>query len=118
MHRFISRPEWLEDEEIAAGGPFYLFLLLMLIAAYVAVLVTDESMRQAGPLILFSTLMLAHTLLHLSSALLPRQRRWIPVYCLAQGGLALAIGYLTQAGALILGLNMALEEISKNRGVL
>jgi NarL family two-component system sensor histidine kinase YdfH len=108
VRRFFSRPEWLKDEDLAAGGPFYLFLFVMLVATYVAVLVTDESMRQAGRLALFSALMLVHTLLHLSSALLPHRQRWIPAYCLIQGGLVLAIGFLTQAGALILGLNMAL----------
>lgn len=108
MQRVRSLIGWMDDEDVAAGGPFYLFLFLVLLVAYVAVLVTIESMRQPGPLAWFTGLMLAHAVLHGLSVLLVQRRRWIPAYCLVQGALAFAIGYLTQSGAVIMGLNMAL----------
>jgi NarL family two-component system sensor histidine kinase YdfH len=108
VQRIRSLIGWIDDEDIAAGGPFYLFLFLVLLGAYVAVLVTIESMRRPGPLAWFTGLMSAHAVLHGLSVLLVQRRRWIPAYCLVQGALAFAIGYLTQSGAVIMGLNMAL----------
>ena len=58
--RFVSRLSGTSDEELRAGGPFYVILYLVMAAAYGIVVATDESMRQPGPLALFTVLMAIH----------------------------------------------------------
>ena len=107
--RFLSLIGWSSGEDLAIGGPFYLLLLVVMVAAYVIVLINDPSMRQPGPLALFTGLMVAHGGLRLwGLRLVQHQRRWLVVYFLLQGGLVFAIGYLAQLEGLILAFYLAL----------
>ncbi len=114
--RFLSRLAGASDEELAAGGPFYLVLYLVMAAAYGIVVATDESMRQPGPLALFTGLMLIHGALRLLFLRFARRRRWVLAYLLLQGALAFSIGYLTQLEGLIIGLHLAL--VGESAGIL
>jgi NarL family two-component system sensor histidine kinase YdfH len=114
--RFFSRLAGSSDEELAAGGPFYLVLYLVMAAAYGLVVATDESMRQPGPLALFTALMLIHGGLRLLLLRLARRPRWVLAYLLFQGVLVFAIGYLTQLEGLIIGLYLAL--VGESAGIL
>lgn len=114
--RFLSRLAGASDEELAAGGPFYLVLYLVMAAAYGIVVATDESMRQPGPLALFTGLMLIHGALRLLFLRFVRRRRWVLAYLLFQGLLAFSIGYLTQLEGLIIGLHLAL--VGESAGIL
>ena len=97
-------------EELVTGGPFYLLLLGIMAAVYVMVVVNDPAMRQPGRLALFTVLMVAHGALRLWGfrLLAQGQRRWLVVYFLVQGGLALTIGLLAQLEGLVLALYLAL----------
>jgi NarL family two-component system sensor histidine kinase YdfH len=104
----LSLSRLLKDDDVAAGLPFYLFLLLILAVLYVVVLVTDEAMRQPLPLALFTGLMVVHGALHWSSMRLVQQPARLTVYCLVQGALAFVIGYLTRSTGVVMGLYLAL----------
>jgi NarL family two-component system sensor histidine kinase YdfH len=104
------------DEDIAAGGPFYLIMYLVLVAAYVYILVVDASMRQPGRFALFTGLMIVHGALHFFSFRLAEHRRWLPAYVLVQGGIVLALGFMTQLQGLIMGLYLAL--VGETAGIL
>ena len=108
MKLFASFSKWTEDDDVAAGLPFYLFLLLTLAALYVFVLVTDEAMRQPLLLALFTGLMVAHGTLHWSSIRLVQQPAPLTAYCLVQGALAFAISYLTRSTTVNMGLHLAM----------
>jgi NarL family two-component system sensor histidine kinase YdfH len=115
--RFLSLIGWSSSEDLAIGGPFYLLLLVVMIAAYVIVLINDPSMRQPGPLALFTGLMVAHGGLRLwGLRLVQHKRRWLVVYFLLQGGLVFAIGYLAQLEGLILAFYLAL--VGESAGML
>ena len=114
--RFFSRLAGSSDEELAAGGPFYLVLYLVMAAAYGLVVATDESMRQPGPLALFTVLMLIHGGLRLLFLRFARRPRWVLAYLLFQGVLAFSIGYLTQLEGLIIGLYLAM--VGESAGIL
>jgi len=94
VQKVSSILKWLDDDDVIAGLPFYLFLLLMLAVLYVVTLVGDEAMRQPLPLMLFTGLMAVHGALHWSSMRLVQQPRKLALYCLVQGVLAFAISYL------------------------
>jgi NarL family two-component system sensor histidine kinase YdfH len=108
--RILSLLGWSREEDLVSGGPFYLLLLVIMIAVYVMVLVNDPALRQAAPLILFTALMVAHAALRLWGFRIVQQqpRRRLVVYFLVQGGLALSLGMLAQLEGLILALYMAL----------
>jgi len=114
--RFLSRLAGTSDEELAAGGPFYLILYLVMAAAYGLVVATDESMRQPIPLALFTVLMLIHGGLRLFFFRMAHRRRWTLAYLLFQAVLVFAIGYLTQLEGLIMGLYLAL--VGESAGIL
>jgi NarL family two-component system sensor histidine kinase YdfH len=115
--RYLSILGWSSDEDLVISGPFYLLLLVVMVAAYVIVLINDPSMRQLGPLALFTGLMVAHAGLRLwGFRIVQQQRRWLVVYFLLQGGLVFAIGYLAQLEGLILAFYMAL--VGESAGML
>jgi NarL family two-component system sensor histidine kinase YdfH len=108
VRKISSLTKRVDVQDVAVSGPLYLFLLGVLIVAYVAVLVSNPSIRLIGPLVLFTALMVVHALLHVAAVLLPPNRRWIALYCLVQGAIVFAIGYQTGSSAMILGLYMAM----------
>lgn len=114
--RFFSRVAGAGDEERAAGGLFYLWLYLVMAAAYGIVVATDESMRQPGPLALFTVLMGVHGTLRLFLFRMVQRPRWVLAYFPLQGVLVFAIGYLTQIESLIMVLYMVL--VGESVGVL
>jgi NarL family two-component system sensor histidine kinase YdfH len=114
--RFFSRLAGTSDDELAAGGPFYLILCLVMAAAYGIVVATRELMRQPGALALFTGLMLVHGGLRLLLFRMAQRRRWVLAYLLLQAVLVFAIGYLTQLEGLIIGLYLAL--VGESAGIL
>jgi NarL family two-component system sensor histidine kinase YdfH len=115
--RFLSLIGWSSGEDLAMGGPFYLLLLVVMVAAYIIALTNDPSMRQPAPLALFTGLMVAHGGLRFwGFRLVQHQRRWLVVYFLLQGGLVFAIGYLAQLEGLILAFYLAL--VGESAGML
>jgi NarL family two-component system sensor histidine kinase YdfH len=115
--RLLSVLGWPNREDLATGGPFYLLLLGILVAVYVMVVVSAPAMRQPGILALFTALMVAHAALRLwGFRIAQHQRRWLVVYFLVQGALALSIGMLAQLESLLLALYMAL--VGESAGML
>jgi two-component system, NarL family, sensor histidine kinase YdfH len=89
---------------------FFVFMTLVMIGMYILALVENPTLRQPGPAILFTGLMILHAALHwmlvLSPILHTPKRRVF--YILGQGMLAFAITYLAQNIGMVFALYMAL----------
>ena len=114
LRRFFSRVVHWGDDDVAEAWPLYLMLYLVMAMTYVMVLVDEPSVRQPGPLALFTALMLAHGVLHWFSPRLnadpglSRRGLWTLAYVIVQGGIVFAMGHMTQLQGLIMGLYFAL----------
>jgi NarL family two-component system sensor histidine kinase YdfH len=99
----LPRPE--QDYRV-----FFIFMTLVMIGMYILALVENPALRQPGPAILFTGLMVLHAALHwllvLSPVLHTSKRRMI--YILGQGLLAFTIIYLAQNVGMVFALYMAL----------
>ena len=99
----LPRPE--QDYRV-----FFIFMTLVMIGMYILALVENPALRQPGPAILFTGLMVLHAALHwllvLSPVLHTSKRRMI--YILGQGLLAFTITYLAQNVGMVFALYMAL----------
>jgi NarL family two-component system sensor histidine kinase YdfH len=89
---------------------FFVFMTLVMIGMYILALVENPALRQPGPAILFTSLMILHAALHWTLALSPvlhtSTRRVF--YILGQGLLAFIITYLSQNIGMVFALYMAL----------
>lgn len=84
------------------------FVTLVVVTIYVVTLVNTASVRQPVPLVIFTGLILVHTLLHWQLGRIinhPRKTTW---YILAQGALAFAILLFVNNLYMIIGLYMIL----------
>jgi two-component system, NarL family, sensor histidine kinase YdfH len=89
---------------------FFVFMILVMIGMYILALVENPALRQPGPAVLFTSLMILHAALHCMLALSPilhtPKRRVF--YILVQGLLAFIITYLAQNIGMVFALYMAL----------
>jgi two-component system, NarL family, sensor histidine kinase YdfH len=89
---------------------FFVFMTLVMIGMYILALVENPALREPGPAILFTGLMVLHAALHwmlvLSPILHTPVRRLF--YILGQGLLAFTITYLAQNIGMVFALYMAL----------
>ena len=108
LKRLLPDPERPTPDDIAMSRPFFLILYLVMAGGYLAVLLSDASLREPARLALFTALMLAQGALYwLSESRTTFRRRWL-AYFVGQGALTFAIGLLTHGHWLILALYMAL----------
>jgi len=111
-----------ERQEIAGVRPFFWMVILVILVAYLLTLNATPALRKPGPLALFTTLMLAHALLHWHSPRLtliihrPNWWGWFAAYLVIQGAILMALGALTGLQDLTLGLFMGL--IGEATGIL
>ena len=87
--------------------PFFLILTFAFVFVYFQSVSSNAALRQPGRLILFTSLMVMHIVLHWTSVRLRTWRR-VAVYLVVQIGLAFTVVYLGANIGLLLGVYMGL----------
>ena len=101
--RSLPRPE--QDYRI-----FFVFMTVIMFAMYIVALVENPALRQPGPAILFTALMVVHVALHWMVVFVPiiQVPKRKAFYVIGQGLLAFIITYLSQYMGMVFALYMAL----------
>jgi len=113
---FLAFPDKVDAEEQRFSRPFFILLIFVLIFIYSYALYNQPELRKPGRFLVFSFLMVIHTVLHWRFiALVQRHDREVP-YVLVQSVIALLLVYMLDELGLAFGLVAAM--IGESVGIL
>ena len=96
-----------DQTENAVEWPFFIILTFAFGFAYIQSIISNTGLREPGRLILFTILMIVHTILHWLSVRL-RKWNWVAAYVVVQCILAFGVVYLGASISALLALYMGL----------
>jgi len=108
VRRLLSQSPLDQSEEVREVRPFFLIVMAVLAFLYGVAVSGSPDLRAPARLIPFTSLMLAHAILHWFSPRLAFPLRRGLVYLAVQGALAFVLTLLANNAALILGLYIGL----------
>jgi NarL family two-component system sensor histidine kinase YdfH len=114
MRETQEKTSFLEDREQGFGDawPFFLILILVIIAMYVWSIATVPGLLAPGKLILFTSLCVLHVGLYwFTPRFIQRPRTHAPILIL-QGGIIFSISLLSENQGMVLGLYMAMSGLA------